>query len=112
MIQIVMKPVPGQGVVNRESLYTALFNGEDIGMQVRALRASHAEQKVMEMLRHSIDKVGGHLLVDYNLEQWKERKDGSDAGTHEELREAAEPAEVAAPDEGVGEGGAVAPDGA
>ena len=49
MIQIVMKPVPGQGVVNRESLYTALFNGEDIGMRVRALRASHAEQKVMEM---------------------------------------------------------------
>lgn len=69
-----MKPVPGQGVVNRESLYTALFNGEDIGMQVRALRASHAEQKVMEMFRHSIDKVCGKLLVDYNLEQWKERK--------------------------------------
>jgi hypothetical protein len=112
MIQIVMKPVPGQGVVNRESLYTALFNGEDIGMQVRALRASHAEQKVMEMLRHSIDKVGGRLLVDYNLEQWKERKNGSDTGTHEELREASESPEVAAPDEGVGEGGAVAPDGA
>lgn len=112
MIQIVMKPVPGQGVVNRESLYAALFNGEDIGMQVRALRASHAEQKVMEMFRHSIDKVGGHLLVDYNLEQWKERKNGSDAGTREELREASESPEVAAPDEGVGEGGAVAPDGA
>lgn len=112
MIQIVMKPVPRQGVVNRESLYTALFNGEDIGMQVRALRASHAEQKVMEMLRHSIDKVGGKLLVDYNLEQWKERKNGSDTGTREELREASESPEVAAPHEGVGEGGAVASDGA
>ena len=76
MIQIVMKPVPGAGVVNRETLYTALFNGTDIGMKVRALRASHAEEKVMEMFRHSIDKVGGRLLVDYNLEQWKERKDG------------------------------------
>lgn len=76
MIQIVMKPVPGEGVVNRETLYTALFNGADIGMKVRALRASHAEEKVMEMFRHSIDKVGGTLLVDYNLEQWKESKDG------------------------------------
>lgn len=76
MIQIVMKPVPGQGVVNRETLYTALFNGTDIGMKVRALRASHAKEKVMEMFRHSIDKVGGSLLVDYNLEQWKERKRG------------------------------------
>ena len=74
MIQIVMKPVPGEGVVNRETLYTALFNGVDIGMKVRALRASHAEEKVMEMFRHSIDKVGGALLVDYDLEQWKEGK--------------------------------------
>lgn len=74
MIQIVMKPVPGEGVVNRETLYTALFNGADIGMKVRALRASHAEEKVMEMFRHSVDKVGGTLLVDYNLEQWKEEK--------------------------------------
>lgn len=76
MIQIVMKPAPGEGVVNRETLYTALFNGEDIGMKVRALRASHAEEKVMEMFRHSIEKVGGTLLVDYNLEQWKELKRG------------------------------------
>ena len=76
MIQIVMKPVPGEGVVNRETLYTALFNGADIGMRVRALRASHAEEKVMEMFRHSIDKAGGTILVDYNLEQWKERRNG------------------------------------
>lgn len=110
MIQIVMKPVPGEGVVKKETLYTALFNGTDIGMKVRALRASHAEEKVMEMFRHSIEKVGGTLLVDYNLEQWKERKNGSDTETHEELREAAESAEVPAPDEGVGEGGAVAAD--
>lgn len=59
MIQIMMKPVPGKGVVNRETLYTAFFNGADIGMKVRARRASHAEEKVMEMFRHSIDKVGG-----------------------------------------------------
>lgn len=69
-----MKPVPGEGVVNRETLYTAFFNGEDIGMKVRALRASHAEEKVMEIFRYSIDKAGGTLLVDYNLEQWKEEK--------------------------------------
>jgi hypothetical protein len=74
MIQIMMKPVHGEGVVNRETLYTALFNGADIGMRVRALRASHAEEKVMEMFRHSIEKAGGTLLVDYNLEQWKEEK--------------------------------------
>jgi hypothetical protein len=87
MIQIVMKPVPGEGVVNRETLYTALFNGTDIGMKVRALRASHAEEKVMEMFRHSIDKVGGTLLVDYNLEQWKELKSGK---TQEPAAEAGE----------------------
>ena len=29
MIQIVMKPVPGAGMVNRENLYAVLFNGED-----------------------------------------------------------------------------------
>lgn len=74
MIQIVMKPVPGEGVVHRETLYTALFNGADIGIRVRALRASHADEKVMEMLRHSVENFGGRLLVDYNLEQWKERK--------------------------------------
>lgn len=74
MIQIVMKPVPGEGVVHGETLYTALFNGGDIGMKVRALRASHAEEKVMEMFRHSIEKAGGALLVDYNLEQWKEQR--------------------------------------
>ena len=108
MIQIVMKPVPGEGVVHRETLYTALFNGADIGMKVRALRASHAEEKVMEMLRHSIDKVGGQLLVDYDLEKWKEHRNGSDTGTHEKLREAAEPTEVPAPDAGMGKGGAVA----
>lgn len=92
MIQIVMKPVPGERVVNRETLYTALFNGEDIGMKVRALRASHAEEKVMEMFRHSVDKVGGVLLVDYNLEQWKVMKNGKDqepapkeGAAHEEL---------------------------
>lgn len=109
MIQIVMKPDKAP-VVNREGLYVALFNGADIGMKVRALRASHAEEKVMEMFRHSIEKVGGVLLVDYNLEQWRKSKNGSDTGTHEELREAAEPAEVPTPDEGVGEGGAVASD--
>lgn len=74
MVQIVMKPVQGEGVVGGEYLYTALFNGADIGMKVRARRASHAEEKVMEMFRHSVAKVGGSLLVDYDLEKWKEGK--------------------------------------
>ena len=94
MIQIVMKPVPGEGVVNRETLYTALFNGADIGMKVRALRASHAEEKVMEMLRHSIEKVGGTILVDYNLEQWKERKSDKAQESAAEAGEAHEEAGV------------------
>ena len=78
MVQIVMKPVPGEGVVRGETLYTALFNGEDIGMRVREKRASHAEEKVMEMLRHSVDRAGGRLLVDYDLERWKETKNGDE----------------------------------
>lgn len=107
MIQVVMKPVPGEGVVRRETLYTALFNGADIGMQVRALRASHAEEKVMEMLRHSVDRVGGRLLVDYDLEKWKESRNGQGTDADEVVCAAPEPSEVPAPDEGVGEGGEV-----
>lgn len=93
MIQIVMKPVPGSGVVHRETLYAALFNGADVGLQVRALRASHAEEKVMEMFRHSIRRRGGSLLVDYNLEEWRKRNDEAEESASEE-READEEAGV------------------
>lgn len=55
MIQIVMKPTPGEGVVDRETLYTALFNGEDVGLRVRALRASHAEAKIMAVFRAQLN---------------------------------------------------------
>lgn len=64
MIQIIMKPTPGAGVVNRESLYTALFNGEDVGLKVRARRASHAEEKMMVVFREQLNGK----TVDYDLE--------------------------------------------
>lgn len=85
MIQIVMKPTPGEGVVDRETLYTALFNGEDVGLRVRGLRASHAEEKMMVIFREQLKGK----TVSYNLEQYlKEKTDGNeepgpeDAGGH------------------------------
>lgn len=70
MIQIVMKPTPGEGVVDRETLYTALFNGEDVGLRVRGLRASHAEAKMMAIFR---EQLAGKT-VSYNLERYLEEK--------------------------------------
>lgn len=75
MIQIVMKPVPGEGVVNRETLYTALFNGEDVGLRVRGLRASHAEAKMMVVFR---EQLRGKT-VDYDLERYLEGKENEKA---------------------------------
>ena len=70
MIQIVMKPTPGEGVVHGETLYTALFNGEDVGLRVRGLRASHAEAKMMVVFR---EQLKGRT-VDYDLERYLEGK--------------------------------------
>jgi hypothetical protein len=69
MIQIVMKPTPGEGVVNRETLYTALFNGEDVGLRVRGLRASHAEEKLMVIFREQLKGK----TVDYDLEAYNKK---------------------------------------
>lgn len=76
MIQIVMKPDKAP-VVNREGLYVALFNGRDIGLRVRALRASHAEAKLMATLERSVDdrKENGVFTIDFNLEEYLRRKD-------------------------------------
>lgn len=104
MIQIVMKPAPGAGVVDRETLYTALFNGEDVGLRVRARRASHAEDKMMTIFR---EQLRGKT-VDYDLELYLSRKEKGDAvetDAAEDIRQNTEPAEVQAPDEGVGDGG-------
>ena len=91
MIQIVMKPTPGEGVVSRETLYTALFNGEDVGLRVRGLRASHAEEKMMVVFREQLKGK----TVDYDLERYlKEKEDGKaeepapeEGAAHEEPRE-------------------------
>lgn len=77
MIQIVMKPTPGEGVVDRETLYTALFNGEDVGLRVRGLRASHAEAKMMTIFRKQLKGK----TVSYNLEQYL--KENTDATAEE-----------------------------
>lgn len=74
MIQIVMKPEKAP-VVNREGLYVALFNGRDLGLRVRALRASHAEEKLMATLEKSVGdrrKENGVFTIDFDLEKWKE----------------------------------------
>lgn len=86
MIQIVMKPEKAP-VVNREGLYAALFNGRDVGLRVRALRASHAEAKLMETLEESVrskkDPVDGKFTIDFDLEKWLEGKDKENVGDKE-----------------------------
>ena len=86
MIQIVMKPDKAP-VVNREGLYAALVNGRDIGLRVRALRASHAEAKLVETLEESVrskkDPVDGKFTIDFDLEKWLEGKDQENAGDNE-----------------------------
>lgn len=79
MIQIVMKPDKAP-VVNREGLYVALFNGRDLGLRVRALRASHAEAKLMETFEKSVNdkKDNGVFTIDFDLEEWLNRKDKKD----------------------------------
>lgn len=77
MIQLVMKPTPGEGVVDRETLYTALFNGEDVGLRVRGLRASHAEAKMMAIFREQLKGK----TVSYDLERYLKEK--ADAKTEE-----------------------------
>lgn len=81
MIQIVMKPEKAP-VVNREGLYAALFNGRDLGLRVRALRASHAEAKLMATFEKSVGdrKENGVFTIDFDLEKWLEGKGKDDAG--------------------------------
>lgn len=81
MIQIVMKPDKAP-VVNHEGLYVALLNGRDVGLRVRALRASHAEAKLVATLEESVrskkDLVDGKFTIDFDLEKWLEGKDRKD----------------------------------
>lgn len=74
-------------VVNREGLYVALFNGRDVGLRVRALRASHAEAKLMETLEESVrgkkDPVDGKFTIDFDLEKWLEGKGKENVGDQE-----------------------------
>lgn len=65
-----MKPTPGAGVQDRETLYTALFNGEDVGLRVRGLRASHAEEKMMTIFREQLKGK----TVSYDLERYLKEK--------------------------------------
>lgn len=83
MIQIVMKPTPGEGVVDRETLYTALFNGEDVGLRVRGLRASHAEEKMMVIFREQLKGK----TVDYDLEAYRKRNAKDSEDEQDRLRE-------------------------
>ena len=70
MIQIVMKPDYDAGIVERESLYKCICNGEDIGLRIRGLRAAHAEEKLMVIFREQLKGK----VVDYDLEAYLKRK--------------------------------------
>lgn len=80
MIQIVMKPDYEAGIVDKESLYRVICNGEDIGLRVRGLRAAHAEEKLMEIFR--LDLKG--KVVDYDLEAYRKNKGKSECKMQQE----------------------------
>ena len=66
MIQIMMKPVDKAPVVKGEGLYEAVFNGERLGLRVRAKRACEAERKLMIVFRHELaDKS-----IDFNADDY------------------------------------------
>lgn len=70
MIQIVMKPDYEAGIVDKESLYRVICNGDDIGLRVRGLRAAHAEEKLMVIFREQLKGK----VVDYDLEAYLKSK--------------------------------------
>lgn len=72
MIQIVMKPDYEAGIKDREPLYKVLFNGEDVGLRVRGLKAAHAEEKLMEIFRAQLNGK----TVDYSLEEYRKNMKG------------------------------------
>ena len=77
MIQIVMKPDKAP-VVNREGLYRAVFNCEELGFRVRARNAREAERKLMIVFRHELsDKLINFKAEDYPAYD-KENSDGKE----------------------------------
>lgn len=89
MIQILMKRDCEAGIKDKEALYKVLFDGEDIGLSVRALKASHAENKLMEVFRTNLNGKE----IDYDLEAYwksKNKKHEGEKSTKEEadLKEA------------------------
>ena len=70
MIQIVMKPDYDVKPEGGENCYKCLFNGEDVGLRVWGQRASHAEEKMMEIFRAQLKGKG----IDYDLEAYKKSK--------------------------------------
>lgn len=77
MIQIVMKPDKAP-VVNREGLYRAVFNYEELGFRIRARNAQEAERKLMIVFRHELtDKLINFKAEDYPAYD-KENSDGKE----------------------------------
>lgn len=66
MIQIVMKPVEKAPVVKGEGLYETVFNGEKLGLRVRAKRACEAERKLMIIFRHELMNKS----IDFNADDY------------------------------------------
>ena len=72
-----MKPEKAQ-VVNREGLYRAVFNCEELGFRIRAKNAREAERKLMIVFRHELtDKLVNFKAEDYPSYD-KEKSDGKE----------------------------------
>ncbi len=76
MIQIVMKPDYDVKPEGGENCYKCLFNGEDVGLRVWGQRASHAEEKMMEIFRSQLKGKE----VDYDLEAYRKSKGEEKSG--------------------------------
>ena len=90
MIQMVMKPDRAP-VVNHESVYRALFGGEDIGLRIRARNAREAERKLMIAFRHELtNKTIDFRAEDYPLYDKEEDDEDKTEGDRPEGGRAAD----------------------
>jgi hypothetical protein len=81
-----MKPDYDVKPKHGENLYKCICNGEDVGLRVWGQRASHAEEKLMEIFR--LDLNGKE--VDYDLEAYRRNKKNKPEEHEEEKAEAEE----------------------
>ena len=77
MTELVMKPEPDSGVVNRKGLYRVHMNRKPIGLLFRAKNAAEADG----MLQYLFENQTRGKTIDFDLAELKEVKDADEEKT-------------------------------